>query len=115
MEQLNKVELRGNVGSYKLQTVGEKQVIRFTLATNYAYKDKTGAAQIETTWHNVVAWKGKGMECIDKIEKGSKIYVLGRIRCERYMGLDDVERNTYEILAKKIEVVNNEEQLSYEM
>lgn len=49
MEQLNKVELRGNVGSYKLQTVGEKQVIRFTLATNYAYKDKTGAAQIETT------------------------------------------------------------------
>ena len=56
MEQLNRIELRGNVGNIKLQTVGDKLAARFTVATNYAYKDKDGSAVIETTWHNINAW-----------------------------------------------------------
>ena len=42
MEQINKIELRGNVGNVKLQTVGNNENIRFSVATNYAYKDKEG-------------------------------------------------------------------------
>ena len=61
MEQINKIELRGNVGNVKLQTVGNNENIRFSVATNYAYKDKEGRPVIETTWHNVTAWNGKGM------------------------------------------------------
>ena len=50
MEQINKIELRGNVGNVKLQTVGNNENIRFSVATNYAYKDKEGRPVIETTW-----------------------------------------------------------------
>ena len=42
MEQINRIELRGNVGNVKLQNVGNSEVIRFSLATNYAFKGKDG-------------------------------------------------------------------------
>lgn len=111
---MNKVELRGNVGSVRLQKVGDRQVVRFTLATNYAYKDKNGGAQIETTWHTVVAWQGKGTESLDKIEKGSKVSVLGRIRCEKYQGTDEQEHTAYEVVARKIDIIGDGEALTYE-
>ena len=57
MEQLNKVELKGVVGSVRLQKIGNNtQVANFTVATSLAYKDKAGCLIIETTWHNVTAW-----------------------------------------------------------
>ena len=55
MEQLNKIELRGNVGNIRVQAVGENEVANFSLATNFAYKSKDGTPVIETTWHNITA------------------------------------------------------------
>ena len=55
MEQINRIVLRGNVGNVKLQNVGNSEVIRFSLATNYAFKGKDGNPVIETTWHNITA------------------------------------------------------------
>ena len=55
MEQLNRIELRGTVGSIRLQTFSDNMVARLTLATNFAYKDKEGAATIDTSWHSILA------------------------------------------------------------
>ena len=49
MEQLNKVELIGTVGTIRMTEVGEASSARLSLATNYAYRSKDGAAVIETT------------------------------------------------------------------
>ena len=49
MEQLNRIELRGTVGSVRLQTFSENVMARITVATNYAYKDREGAAVIDTS------------------------------------------------------------------
>ena len=88
MEQLNKIELRGNVGNNKVQVVGDNQVARFSVATNYVFKGKDGTAVIETTWHTVVAWSGRGMpEDLNKITKGAPVYVTGRLRQQRFTGL----------------------------
>ncbi len=59
MEQLNKVELRGIVGSVRVQSVADTKVANFSVATNNAFKSQAGAIVIETTWHNVVAWEGR--------------------------------------------------------
>ena len=58
MEQLNRIELRGNVGNIRLSNVGESQVARFSLATNFIYKGKEGDAVI---WEEVknVTFNGK--------------------------------------------------------
>ncbi len=102
MEQLNRIELKGNVGNVRLSTVGENQVARFSLATNFIYKGKEGDAVIETTWHNVVAWNGRGMPDLTKIEKGQPLYVCGRLRSSKFTGSDGTEKQIYEVIASKI-------------
>ena len=115
MEQLNRIELRGAVGSVRLQTFSEARVARFTVATNYAYKDKNGEAVIETSWHNVVAKEGRNLRDIDKICKGSKVYVQGRLRYQKYTGSDGVERLATDIVANRLVILDDESQIQYEM
>ena len=44
MEQLNRIELRGNVGNVRVSDVGGNRVARFSLATNFLYKGKDSEA-----------------------------------------------------------------------
>lgn len=117
MEQLNKVELRGTVGSIRRTTVQGRVLGQMSVATNYAYKDAEGCAVIETTWHNVHLWEGKGItkEVIESLDKGDKVYLRGRIRVQRYAGADGTERTTYEIIANALEKIDTSESLQLEM
>lgn len=114
MEQLNRIELRGVVGSVSTQTFSENRMARITVATNYAYKDKNGAAVIDTSWHSVVAWSGRGIADLDKIEKGAKIYVQGRVRYQRYTATDGLERIYTEIVANRLVLIDEAEPMQYE-
>lgn len=109
MEQINKIELRGNVGNVKIQEYGGSESIRFSLATNYAYKGKDGQPVIETTWHNVTAWSGKGMPDFHKIDKGSLVHVVGRLRCQKFENSDGVEKQVYEVLANRLTIIETDE------
>lgn len=99
----NKVELRGNVGQDpKITEINGINAIRFSMATNESYKDKKGEWKEETTWHNIVAWSGKGMPEFDQIQKGSRLSLSGKIRNGRYKTATGEERPFSEILALKI-------------
>ena len=115
MEQLNRVELRGIVGSVRIQTYDESKMARIGLATNFAYKDREGTAVIDTSWHNVIAWEGRGIQGLDKIGKGTKLHVLGRIRYQNYTGVDGIDRTGTDILASQIKIIDDPSQMSYEM
>lgn len=115
MEQLNRIELRGSVGSVRMQTFTDNMVARFTVATNYAYKDKDGKAIIDTSWHNVVAREGKYIHDLPKIEKGAKVYVQGRLRYQKYTASDGVERVSADIVANRVAIIDESEPLNYEM
>ncbi|MCQ2170239.1 MAG: single-stranded DNA-binding protein [Bacteroidales bacterium] len=115
MEQLNRIELRGNVGNVRLQTVANNRLVaRITVATNYAYKDREGGAVIETTWHTVNAWQGKGITDLNKITKGSKVYVCGRLRSQKFIGEDQQERTVYEVIPSSLVLLDEKEQLQCE-
>lgn len=109
MEQLNKIELRGNVGNIRVQAVGENEVANFSLATNFAYKSKDGTPVIETTWHNITAWSGKGMPDFRKIQKGSCVYVTGRVRAQKFNGVDGTEKQFFEVLANRVAIIDKED------
>ena len=115
MEQLNRIELRGNVGSIKVQEVNGTHVGKISLATNYVYKDREGNPVIETTWHNITAWEGKNISELKRIHRGDKIYVVGRTRSQRFEGSDGIERTVSEVVANKVNIIENDESLSYEM
>jgi single-strand DNA-binding protein len=77
----NKVSLIGRLGQEPtLQTVGNGfQLVKFPLATNENYKDKTGKWVDNTQWHNIVVW-GKTAERISKIAaKGQEIMMEGKL------------------------------------
>lgn len=115
MEQLNRIELRGTVGSIKMQTFTDNMVARFTVATNYAYKDKDGGAAIDTSWHNVLAREGKYIRDLSKIDKGTKVYVQGRLRYQKYTASDGIERISAEVVANRVVLLDEPEPLSYEV
>lgn len=115
MEQLNRIEIRGVIGSLKLQTFSETVMARITVATNYAYKDKTGKAVIETSWHSIVAREGKYVKDLEKLKKGDKVYVQGRLRYQKISGDDGSERMFADIVANRLVVIDDPEPMSYEM
>lgn len=102
MEHINRIELQGRVGNIRTNIVGDTKVANFSLATDYLYKTRDGAAISETTWHNVVAWSGKNMPDLDRIEKGTPLHLTGRLRTSRYTSADGTEKQFYEVLAYRI-------------
>jgi single-strand DNA-binding protein len=108
MEQLNRIEIRGNVGFVSIFNVGDTRVAHFSVATNFAYKGRNGEPVIETTWHNVTAWEGnKGIQSLDIIQKGFPVFVSGRLRTQKYIGEDGNEKTSFEIIANTMEAVES--------
>jgi single-strand DNA-binding protein len=79
---LNKVLLYGNLTrdpELKALPSGQ-QVASFGLATNRSFKNKEGAQQEQTEFHNIVAF-GRTAEVMGQyLKKGRPIYVEGRIQ-----------------------------------
>lgn len=88
---LNKVFLYGNLTrdpELKALPSGG-QVANFGIATNRTYKDKSGAKQEATEFHNIVAF-GRTAEVIAQyMKKGRPIFVEGRIQTRSWEGKED--------------------------
>lgn len=104
MEQLNRITLRGIVGSVRVSDISGKKVARISVATNYAYRTNDSAV-IETTWHSVVAWDKPEFPALDTISKGDALYIEGRLRPQRYTDSNGSEHTVTEIIASKLELV----------
>ena len=115
MEQINRIELRGMVGNVKIQNYTDAVVARLTVATNYAYKDKTGNAVIETAWHNVIAREGRNIQGLEELKRGDKVYLTGRLRYSKYTGSDGVERVACDVVANRLVVLDEVESLQNDM
>lgn len=105
MEQLNQVTLRGFVGSVRVNEIGDTQIARFSVGTEYAYRNNGGDFVIETTWTNVVAFKGKGMPDFSAIVKGASVEVSGRLRNNRFVDSNGAERTVTEVMADRIVIL----------
>ncbi|MCF0174548.1 MAG: single-stranded DNA-binding protein [Bacteroidales bacterium] len=104
MEHINKIELKGTIGNIRVSEVGESLVSNFSLVTNIMLPSKN--TQVETTWHNIVAWGGSiPAETITKLAKGQTAFVSGRIRSRAYTTSSGEERTIYEVLARSIEIL----------
>ena len=105
MEQLNRIELRGTLGVFRVIAVGDTHCATMSVATNYCYKDAEGCPVVETTWHLVTAWEGKGCPDLSVFKKGDPVYVVGRLRNRRYVDSAGVERTQIDIIANTLEKV----------
>lgn len=92
---LNKVFLYGNLTrdpELKALPSGS-QVANFGIATNRSFKDKTGARQEATEFHNIVAF-GRTAEVIAQyMKKGRPIFVEGRIQTRSWDDKESGKKN----------------------
>lgn len=82
---LNKIMLIGNIGrdAETRFTPNNASVTSFSIATTYSYKGKDGNWVNETTWHNIVAFNLSDF-VKEKLTKGKKLYVEGRLSKREY-------------------------------
>lgn len=79
------------------------KVANFSLATNRIWKDKDGAKQEDTTFHNIVAF-GKTAEVIaEYVQKGQEIMVEGRIQNRSWEGDDGVKKYRSEVMLENFQ------------
>ena len=109
MEFLNQISLRGYVGTVNLNKVGETQVCRFSLVTEYSYKDRGNNPVVDVTWFNVTAWEGKNMPELRQIVKGVIVQVAGRVRTFHFTTADGAERSGWEILARRVTILPSDD------
>lgn len=105
---INKVILVGNIGQDpELKTVGETNVINFTLATTEkGYTTKAGkVVEEKTEWHNIVAWGHTANYINVCSKKGDKVYVGGKLRYESYEA-DGVKKFVTKIVCDEFEPFN---------
>lgn len=79
------------------------QVCEIGVATNRTWKDKNGAKQESTDYHNVVTF-GKQAELVKQyLSKGNGIFVEGRIQTRSWDAQDGTKRYRTEIVADRIQ------------
>ena len=92
---LNKVQLIGFTGAEPeiRSTSGGKKVATLRVATS-RYTKKNGERQDYTTWHTVEIWNAGTVKWLDAkgLATGSKVYIEGEIRHDRYTDGQGVER-----------------------
>lgn len=107
---LNRVMLIGRCGKdAEVRTVGDNKVASFTLATTEKYKDRNGQLQENTEWHNIVIW-GKLAEVAERyVQKGTQLFIEGKIKTEKYSGNDGVEKYTTKVYASSMQLLGGKQ------
>ncbi len=108
MDHLNRFEVNGRVGNIRHAEVNGSKVTNFSIVSEYLYKTRDGNAVMETTWFNVTAWHNKDMNNLERLAKGTPVHVCGRIRSSKYTNSDGIDRHFYEIMATKVDFLNEE-------
>ena len=112
----NKVILAGNLGKdVELRyTLAGAAVASFYLATTERYKDKDGNKQEKTEWHNIVMWRQLAELASKYLQKGSKIYLEGKIQTRSYDDKDGNKRYVTEIIADQMEFLGGNQQTTHQ-
>lgn len=100
---VNKVILLGNLGQDpEVRTLENgSKVATISIATNENYKDQSGEWQERTEWHRVVLWRWHA-EKAEKLKKGDKIYIEGKLTT-RSWEQDGVKKYVTEIVANDVQ------------
>ncbi|MFM8453729.1 MAG: single-stranded DNA-binding protein [Gammaproteobacteria bacterium] len=107
---VNKVILIGNLGAdpeVRYLTSGQAAT-NLRLATSESWKDKnTGEMQERTEWHRISCFGRLAEIARDYLRKGSKLYVEGSLRTNKWQDQNGQDRYTTEINANQIEMLDS--------
>ena len=109
MRGVNKVILVGNLGHdvEVRQMTNGNPVANIRIATNERWtKRDTGQVQEHTEWHNVVLFGRRAELAHQYLQKGSRIYVEGRLRTRSWQDREGQERRSTEVVADDMQFLD---------
>lgn len=107
MASLNKAILIGNLGRdpETKTTQAGMTICSFSIATSY----KTKSGEEETEWHNIVAFDKLAEICAKYLQKGSPVYIEGRIKTKNWTDKEGNERSAKQIVASSMLMLGKKE------
>lgn len=108
MYSLNKAMIIGNLtrDPEMRNTPSGQSVTSFSVATNFVWNDQSGQQQSKTEFHNVIAWRKLGEICGQYLNKGSKVYIEGRLQTSEWNAPDGSKRQRTEIIAENMIILS---------
>jgi single-strand DNA-binding protein len=107
---INKVIIIGNLGAdpeVRYMPSGSA-VANIRVATTEAWKDKqSGEMQERTEWHRIVLYNRLGEIAGGYLKKGSKVYIEGSLRTNKWQDQNGNERYTTEIVANVMQMLDS--------
>jgi len=88
-------ELRSLPSGVQIATIG--------VATNRVWKDKSGAKQESTDYHNVVVFGRQAQTSAQYLRKGASVLVEGRMQTRSWDAADGTKKYRTEIVADRIQ------------
>jgi single-strand DNA-binding protein len=116
MSSVNRVILVGNLGAdpEKRFLPAGGVVTNFRIATSETRKSRgTGLVNEHTEWHRVVLFDKLAEISAQYLNKGSQVYVEGKLRTRKYQGKDGAEKSVTEVIADDLQFIgirNSEKQ-----
>ncbi len=107
---INKVILVGNLGNDPevRATAGGVRVANISVATSESWMDKnSGQRQERTEWHRVVFFNRLAEIVEQYLTKGSKVYVEGSLRTNKWQDQNGQDRYTTEIVASDMQMLDS--------
>ena len=107
---VNKVILVGNLGQKPEMryTATQAAVANISIATTESWKDKeSGEMRDKTEWHRVVFF-GKLAEIVEKyLDKGSSVYIEGKLQTRKWQDKSGADRWTTEIVGNELTMLGS--------
>ena len=108
-KDLNKVQLTGYLGADPDMRYTDQgsAVTTFRVASGRTWKDRDGNKHDDTEWFRVVAWDKLGEICNQYLNKGTRVYVEGRLQTRKWTDRDGQERYTTEVIAQDMIILSS--------
>ncbi len=105
---INKVILIGNLGSDPevRYTQSGAPVASFRIATTERWKGQDGQMQEQTEWHSIVAWNRLAEICGEYLQKGTRVYIEGKLQTRSWEDTSGVKKYTTEIVAREMKIIS---------
>ena len=105
---VNKVILIGHLGQDpELRYIPSgTAVTNVSLATNESRQDASGERREHTEWHRVVFFGRLAEVCCQYLNKGSQIFIEGRLHTREWDRGDGIKRYTTEIIARDMQMLS---------
>jgi single-strand DNA-binding protein len=82
----------------------------FRVAVSRQYTSQSGERKEETEWFRVVAWRKTAEICSQYLQKGSKVYVEGRLQTRSWDTPEGEKRYMTEVVAETVQFLDRANQ-----